>query len=611
MPKKQFQAESKRLLDLMINSIYTKKEIFLRELISNASDAIDKLAYKALTDDKVGKTRDDFQITISVDEPGRTLTISDNGIGMTKSELSEHLGVIAKSGSGAFKENLEDGADAQIIGQFGVGFYSAFMIASEVQVISRAYGEESAHKWRSEGADGYTITQAQKEEVGTDVIIQLRDDTAEDKVSEFLQSSVLRQIIKKYSDYIRYPIVLDDETLNSMVPIWQKAKGDTTEDELFSFYKEHWFDFHDPLSVQHVSAEGTAVSYRAMLFYPSKAPHHYYSKDFEAGLSLYTQGVMILEHCPEFLPEHFRFVRGIVDSADLSLNISREMLQQDRQIKTIAASLEKKIKSELKRMMDNQPEKYNTLFEQFGLQLKYGIVQNYGAKKDFLQDLLLFHSAKEQALISLDAYVAAMPEAQPYIYYAAGESTQKIAIRPELELVQEHNYDIFYLTDEVDEFVMQLLSEYSGKKLKSVYDDDLGLTDTENTDEQKKLEETHQALLDFAIEALDGKVSAVKLSRKLKKNPVSLGIEGDLSLEMEKYFAQMAKLDGADAPKAQRVLQLNPHHAIFTRLTQMMATDQAKAKQYVTLLYHQALLLADLPLDNLSEYIDLTWDLLS
>lgn len=611
MPKKQFQAESKRLLDLMVNSIYTKKEIFLRELLSNASDAIDKLAYKALTDDKVGKTRDDFKITITADETARTLTISDNGIGMTKDELSAHLGVIAKSGSGAFKEQLEKESDTQIIGQFGVGFYSAFMISDEVNVISRAYGEEEAHKWHSTGADGYSISKSQRTECGTDVIITLREDTKENTVSHFLTAASIREIVKKYSDYIRYPIVFEDETLNSMIPIWQKPKKDTTEDELFSFYKENWHDFNDPLSVQRVSAEGTSVSYHAMLFYPSKAPYNYYSKEFQAGLSLYTQGVMILEHCPEFLPEYFRFVRGVVDTADLSLNISREMLQQDRQVKIIAQSLEKKIKSELKRLMEKEADKYETLFQNFGLQLKYGVVQDYGAKKDFLQDLLLFHSANKQKLISLDAYIASMPESQTYIYYAAGENIQKIAIKPQLEQINEQGYDVLYLTDEVDEFVMQLLSQYKDVQLKSVNDDDLGLPDTNTEEQQEKLEATHKDLLDFAAKVLEAEVSGVTLSQKLRKSPASIGTVGGMSLEMEKYFAQMAALEGGIAPTATRVLELNPTHPVFTKLSDIQKTNPDRAEKYVTLLYHQALLLADLPFDNPSKYIDLTWDLLS
>lgn len=611
MPKKQFQAESKRLLDLMINSIYTKKEIFLRELLSNASDAIDKLAYKSLTDDKVGKTREDFKITITIDKAARTLTISDNGIGMTKEELSQNLGVIAKSGSGAFKESLDKGSDTQIIGQFGVGFYSAFMISDNVRVLSRAYGEDTAHQWHSEGADGYTIKQGQKEDVGTDVIITLRADTEESTVSEFLETHTIGEIVKKYSDYIRYPIVLEGETLNSMVPIWQKPKGQTSQEDYFTFYKEHWFDFHDPVSVQHINAEGTAVSYQAMLFYPSKAPYNYYSKDFQAGLSLYTQGVMILENAPEFLPEHFRFVRGIVDSSDLSLNISREMLQQDRQIKTIAASLEKKIKSELSRLMNKEPEKYASLFESFGLQLKYGVVQDYGQKKDLLQDLLLFYSAKEEKLISLAAYVASMPQEQNFIYYATGESTQKIAIKPQLELIAQHNFDVLYLTDDVDEFIMQLLGEYDGRKLTSIYDEDLGLTPADAKEKQEQLEETHQSLLTFAQNALSDKVSQVKLSQKLTKSPASLGTQGDISLEMEKYFAQMAKLEGNEAPKAVRVLELNPTHPVFALLASTFQTQEEKATKYLKLLYHQALLLADLPFDNPGEYIDLTWDLLS
>ncbi|MCL2842750.1 MAG: molecular chaperone HtpG [Oscillospiraceae bacterium] len=611
MPKKQFKAESKRLMDLMINSIYTHREIFLREIISNASDAMDKLAYKALTDDKVGLSREDFKITITADKEARTLTVSDNGIGMTEGELQDNLGTIAKSGSLSFKSDLDETAELDIIGQFGVGFYSAFMVAERVVVTTRAYGETGAHQWSSTGADGYTITPCNKETVGTDVVIHLRPDSPEEVYSDYLEETTLRGIIKKYSDYIRYPIQLDGETVNSMVPIWQRSKSEAPDADCFAFYREKFFDFEDPVAVQRVSAEGTAISYRAMLFYPAKAPHNYYSKDFQAGLQLYTAGVMIMEHCTALLPEHFRFVRGVVDSSDLSLNISREMLQQDRQVRTIAASLEKKIKSELGRLKDNEPEKYETLYKSFGLQLKYGVVAEFGAKKDLLSDLLLFYSSKEEKLVSLQAYVDAMPEGQEYIYYAPGETTAKIAALPQLEAVLDAGYDVLYMTDEVDEFVTQILVNYGDKPFKSIYADDLGLESEEKKKETEQLEEAHKSLLDFVRDTLGERVHAVRLTHQLKSHPACLTAQGGMSLEMEKYFAALAKQQGGEAPKAERVLELNPDHGAFAKLKETFETDTERAQAYVKLLYHQALMMADLPLENMAEYVELIWDLLA
>jgi len=611
MAKKQFKAESQRLLDLMIHSIYTHREIFLREIISNASDAMDKLAYIALTDDKVGLNREDLKITVSADKEARTLLISDTGIGMTKEELSDNLGVIAKSGSGAFKADLDETEDLDIIGQFGVGFYSAFMVASRVTVTSRAYGQEVAHKWVSTGADGYSITECEKESVGTDVLIELRPDSPEETYSDYLEPNTLRGIIKKYSDYIRYPIVLDGETINSMVPIWQRPKSETPDEDCYAFYKEKFFDFNNPLAVQRVSAEGTAVSYRAMLFYPGKAPYDYYTRDFKAGLTLYTAGVLIMEHCAALLPEHFRFVRGVVDSSDLSLNISRETLQQDRQVRTIASSLEKKIKSELGRLRDHEPGKYETLFKSFGLQLKYGIVQDYGAKKDLLSDLILFYSAKEEKLISLQTYVDNMPEAQTSIYYACGESIGKIAARPQLELVRDNGFDILYMTDEVDEFVVQILGQYADKPFKSVYDDDLGLAGDEEKQETEELETENRPLLDFIQESLKDDVQIVRLTSKLKSHPVCLSTQGGVSLEMEKHFAHIAKQQGTEAVKAERVLELNPEHPVFEKLKTAYETDQAKAEKFAFVLYQQALMLSDLPIERMTEYIDAFWELLA
>jgi len=598
-------------MDLMINSIYTHKEIFLREIISNASDAMDKLAYQALTDDRLGLSREDFRITLTVDKEARTILVSDKGIGMTKEELADNLGVIAKSGSLAFKTNMDEAAeDIDIIGQFGVGFYSAFMVAEQVTVTSRAYGEVEAHQWVSTGADGYSITPAAKESVGTDVLITLRPDSSEENYSTYLEPHTLKSIIKKYSDYIRYPIVLDGETVNSMIPLWQRSKSEASDEDCFAFYKEKFFDFTDPVAVQRIAAEGAAVSYRAMLFYPAKAPYNYYSSDYQPGLQLYTAGVMIMEHCQALLPEHFRFVRGVVDSSDLSLNISRETLQQDRQVRTIAASLEKKIKSELGRLRDNEPEKYETLYQSFGLQLKYGLVADFGAKRDLLSDLLLFHSAKEGKLISLQAYVNAMPETQQYIYYAPGETTAKIAALPQMELVTDAGFDVLYMTDEVDEFVVQVLMADGEKPFKSVYDEDLGLLSEEKKQEAEQLNETHKPLLDFALAALAGKVHAVRLTQKLKSHPVCLGTQGGVSLEMEKYFASLAKHRDIEPLRAERVLELNPDHPIFQRLEATFETDEEKAKQYIQLLYHQALLTADLPLENTSDFFTCIWDLL-
>ena len=610
MAKRQFKAESKRLLDLMIHSIYTHREIFLRELISNASDAMDKLAYQALTDDKVSLDRDEFQITVIVDKDARTILLSDKGIGMTKEELSDNLGVIAQSGTLAFKEGMDEAEELDIIGQFGVGFYSAFMVAERVTVTSRAYGQEIAHKWVSDGADGYTITACEKESVGTDVLIALRPDSPDETYSDYLEVSKLRGLIKKYSDYIRYPIVLDGETVNSMVPIWQRPKSEAPDEDCFAFYKEKFLDFQDPLAVQRVSAEGTAVSYRAMLFYPAKAPYNYYTRDFQAGLSLYSAGVLIMEHCPALLPEHFRFVRGVVDSSDLSLNISRETLQVDRQVKTIASSLEKKIKSELGRLRDHAPETYETLFASFGLQLKYGVVAEFGAKKAFLSDLLLFSSAKREKLVTLKAYADDMPAAQKFIYYACGETRDKITALPQLESVLDAGFDILYMTDEVDEFVVQTLAEYGEKPFKSVYDEDLGLESEAQKEELSKLEEEHRALLDFVSKALAGKIHAARLTQKLKSHPVCLGTQGGVSLEMEKYFAALSKQQGAEPVRAERVLELNPAHPVFLRLKAAFETDEKLAEKYANLLYHQALLMADLPLENLSEYLALTWELL-
>jgi len=618
MAKKQFKAESRRLMELMINSIYTNKEIFLREIISNASDAMDKLAYKSLTDDKVGLNREDFKITIKADKESRNLTISDNGIGMTGKELEENLGIIAKSGSLKFKEELKEADDTQIIGQFGVGFYSAFMVADKVTVISKAYGAETANRWVSSGVDGYTIEECDKESVGTDIIIEIKPDKEDEDYSVYLEDYTLKGLIRKYSDYIRFPIVMasedednDFETVNSMVPIWQRNKSDVSDEEYFAYYKEKYYAMEDPVSVLRVSAEGAAISYTALLFIPEKAPYDYYSKDYKAGLQLYTNGVMIMENCTELLPEHFRFVRGVVDSSDLSLNISREMLQHDRQLKTIASSLEKKVKSELKRLQDKEPEKYDSFYESFGLQLKYGILQEFGAKRELLSDLLMFYSSKNEKPITLSQYVGEMGEAQTYIYYACGADIGKVSNLPQLEPVRDAGYDILYMTDDVDEFVVQMLGNFSEKEFKSVNDDDLGLAGDEAKKVAEQLTENNRELLDFVAEVLGDEVKSAKISGKLKSHPVCLSTEGEMSLEMEKYFAALAKSHGEkEPPRAQRVLELNAEHKAFEALKTAFESDKERAEKLAVLLYNQALLMADMPLNDPARYSELVWELM-
>lgn len=543
MAKKQFKSESKRLLDLMVHSIYTHKEIFLREIISNASDAIDKLCYISLTDDKVGMTRDDFKITITADKEKRTITISDNGIGMTAEELESNLGVIARSGSLQFKKDMTDKSeDIDIIGQFGVGFYSAFMVADKVTVISRAYGQCDANVWVSAGSDGYTIAPGEKDAVGTDIIIEMKPDEEDEDYSDFLEEDTLHRIIKKYSDYIRWPIIMDvtksrqvegaetdndgnkkkvwedyteQAVINSRVPIWQRSKGDVTDEECAQFYKEKFFDMEDPVSVIRVSAEG-AVTYKAMLFIPAKAPYNYYTREYEAGLQLYTSGVMIMEHCADLLPEHFRFARGVVDSQDLSLNISRELLQHDRQLKVIASNLEKKIKAELKKLMENDYDKYVTFFKSFGMQLKYGILNSYGMNKDMLSDLIMFYSSKAEKLIPIADYVKNMPEGQKYIYYACGENVSKLDKLPQAENVREKGYEILYLTDDVDEFVVKTLMKFDSKEFRSVNDDDLGL---ETEDEKKRQKSWRRKTRKSLISSKT--VSAVKSPRRSSRTSSS------------------------------------------------------------------------------------------
>ena len=622
MKMKQFKAESKRLLDLMINSIYTHKEIFLRELISNASDAIDKLYYHALSDGNTGLNRDDFSIELAIDKENRTLTITDNGCGMTKEELENNLGVIAKSGSLAFKQENEAKEDIDIIGQFGVGFYSAFMVAANVKVYSRAYGADEAYVWESNGAEGYTVEPCEKASNGTQIVLTIKEDTEDEKYSEFLESYRVQELVRKYSDYIRYPIRMEveksrmkeqpegeeadeekapeyetyteGETLNSMVPIWRKNKNELTDEDYNSFYKEKFFDYSDPLKVIHTYTEG-AATYHALLFIPAKAPYNYYTRDYEKGLKLYASGVLIMDSCKDLLPDHFSFVKGLVDSEDLSLNISREMLQHDRQLKVIASRLEKKIKSELLSMLKNDREKYEEFFKNFGLQLKYGVYNGFGANKELLQDLLLFYSSSEQKLVTLEEYVSRMKEDQKYIYYAGGESREQIERLPQTELVKDKGYEILYLTDDVDEFALQMMHDYSEKEFKSVSASDLDLDTEEEKKEFEKQTEENKDLLTFMKDALDGKVKAVVLSKRLKSHPVCLSNEGMLSIEMEKVLNAMPN---DQKVKAERVLEVNASHPIFEKLSKLYAEDQEKLKTYAQLLYTQAELIEGMPVED-------------
>ena len=631
MAKKQFKTESKRLLDLMVNSIYTHKDIFLRELISNASDAVDKLAYLALTDEKVGLNRGDFQITLVPDKAGRTLTISDNGMGMTAEELEKNLGTIAKSGSLQFKQALDEGEakDVDIIGQFGVGFYSAFMVADEVTVISRAYGEPDAHRWHSKGADGYTVDDAQRSAPGTDVILKLKENADGEDYDRYLDPHVLMGLVKKHSDYIRYPIRMELEhthekpapdpkpedykpeyethreweTLNSMQPLWNRPKKDVKREEYDQFYQEKFGDWQPPLAVTHLSVEG-AVSYKALLYIPAQAPYDYFTRDFEKGLQLYSSGVLIMDKCADLLPEHFRFIRGVVDSPDLSLNISRELLQHDRQLKVIAANLEKKIKSELAKMCKDSREDYEKFWKNFGRQLKYGVVNEYGAHKDLLQDLLLFYSSTEKKPVTLAEYVSRMKEDQKYIYYAAGDTLEKIDRLPQTESLRDAGTEILYFTEEVDEFCAQTLHTYQDKEFRSVLDQEI------DEGAEKKAEEAasaHKVVFDFVKEALRDAVKEVKASARLKSHPVCLTAGEGLSFEMEKYF-QAVQPDAA--LKAERILELNVDHPAFQALETAVTADPEKAKKYATLLYDQALLIAGLPLEDPAGYTDLVCELM-
>ena len=636
MAKKQFKAESKRLLDLMINSIYTHKEIFLRELISNASDAEDKLAYKALTDDQVPVDRSQLKITIVPDKEKRTLTISDNGVGMTKEELENNLGTIAHSGSLQFKQEMDQehkGEDIDVIGQFGVGFYSAFMVADAVTVISKAYGSDEAFMWQSDGADGYTITPCEKDAPGSDIIMHIKPNADEENYDQYLETYKLQELIKKYSDYIRYPIVMEVEdyrqkpkpedagddykpewetvkewkTINSMVPLWQRPKAKVTDEEYNSFYKEKFMDWQDPLAVIHTSAEG-AVTYKALLYIPQKAPYDFYTREYQKGLQLYSSGVMIMDKCADLLPDYFRFVKGVVDSPDFSLNISREILQHDRQLKVIANALEKKIKGELEKMQKDDPEKYEKFWAAFGSQIKYGVVADYGAHKDKLKDLLLFWSSKEGKNTTLAAYKDRMSEDQPYYYYACGESVDKIAKLPQVERILDKGYEILYCTEDVDDFVMQALGEIDGKKFMSATAEDaLPQTDEEKKQAEEKAE-AGKPVLEAVKNVLGDQVKEVRISKILKSGACCLSADGPVSLEMERY---MRKLEGGEHMKAQRVLELNADSAPYAALKKAVdAGDQSTVEKYSKLLYGQALLLADLPLEDPSEYAELVCSLM-
>lgn len=644
MAKKQFKTESKRILDLMVGSIYTNREIFLREIISNASDAIDKLCYISLTDDKLGLSRDDFKIELKVDREKRILTVSDNGIGMTAEDLESNLGVIARSGSLKFKTELKEdvndeakasSADIDIIGQFGVGFYSAFMVAKKVTVLSKAYGHDTANKWESTGSDGYTIKAAERDGYGTDIIMELKDDSDEDSYGEYLQEYTLHSLIKKYSDYIRWPIIMEVtksrkvegepgedgkpvttwedyselQTINSRVPLWQRPKSEITDELSNAFFREQFFADSDPTSTIIVAAEGAAVSYKAMLFIPSKVPFDYYTNDYEPGLRLYASGVLIMEKCSDLLPDYFRFVRGVVDSSDLSLNISREMLQQDRQLKTISVNLEKKVRAELTRLQENEPEKYAEFFKAFGLQLKYGILAEYGLNKDKLQDLLMFFSPQQEKLITLSSYIAGMPESQKYIYYACGTDASALDKLPQAEKLRDRGFDTLYMTDSIDEFVVRALGTFSEKEFRSVTSDDLDLLSEDETKQAEKLREENGGLLEFVVESLSGKLTEATLSSKLVSAPVCLTTKGGVTLEMERYFNAIRATEGQEPIKAERVLELNASHAAFEKLKSAFETDKDRAAKYAELLYYESVVMAGLAPEDPVRFCELISEL--
>ena len=634
MAKKQFKAESKRLLDLMINSIYTHKEIFLREIISNASDACDKLCYQALTDDSVKLTRKDFKIDLSVNKDARTITVTDNGIGMDKEDLENNLGVIASSGSYKFKQEVgDDTKDTDVIGQFGVGFYSAFMVCDQVTVRTRKFGSDTAYQWQSSGADGYTVTECDKSDVGTEVIMHLKDDTEDEHYSEFLEEWKLRELIKKYSDYIRFPITMyreksrqkpkpedagDDykpeyetytelETLNSMVPIWKRPKNEVKDEDYNEFYKNKFMDYTDPLRVITSRTEGTAT-YTALLFIPGSTPYDYYTKEYEKGLALYASGVMIMEKCADLLPDYFSFVKGVVDSEDLSLNISRETLQKDNQLKLMRNSLEKKIKNELHAMLVNDREKYETFWKNFGRQIKFGIYGDYGMHKDLLGDLLMFYSAKEKKLVTLDEYVEKMPEDQKCIYFAAGDDTDRLGKLPNAQLVLSKGYDLLLCTEDVDEFCLQMMRDYKEKEFKNINSGDLGLETEDEKKAAEAAETENKDLFEEIKKDLNGKVKEVKVNPTLQEHPVTLSAEGGISMEMEKVLRRMPNAEGVESTK---VLELNPNHTVFAALKAAHAAgDTDKVAKYAELLYDQALLIAGLPIEDPVAYAQLVCGLM-
>lgn len=628
MQTKEFKAESKRLLDMMINSIYTHKEIFLREIISNASDAIDKLYFKSLTDTSVGMKKSDFAINIAIDKENRTLTVSDNGIGMTEEDLENNLGTIANSGSFAFKKDNDLGDDVDIIGQFGVGFYSTFMVAKEVTVVTKAFGSDQAYKWTSDGVEGYTIEECDKPDgVGTTITLKLKDDTDDEKYSTYLDQYQIQSLVKKYSDYIRFPIRMEVEhthyneegkepevhkaieTLNSMTPIWKKNKSELKDEDYNNFYMEKFGDYEPPVAHIHSKNEGVAT-YDALLYIPARAPFDYYSKDYEKGLQLYSSGVMIMEKCADLLPDWFSFVKGVVDSEDLSLNISRELLQQDRQLKIIAKNLEKSIKNELAKILKNDREKYEKFYSVFGLQFKFGIYQSYGAANETLKDLLMFPSSFDGKNVTLKEYVSRMKEDQKEIYYACGETKERIEMLPQLEKIKDKGYEVLYFTQDVDEFAIKVMINYDGKPFKSISDADLDLDTEEEKEEAKKLDEENKDMFTFMQEAIADKVKTVRLSKKLKTHPVCLSSDGSITIEMEKVLNAMPQNDG-NKVKAEKALEINPNHPIFEKLKDLYANDKDKLKDYAKLLYDQALLIEGMSIDNPVEFANLVCELMT
>lgn len=628
MQTKEFKAESKRLLDMMINSIYTHKEIFLREIISNASDAIDKLYFKSLTDTSVGMKKSDFAINIAIDKENRTLTVSDNGIGMTEEDLENNLGTIANSGSFAFKKDNDLGDDVDIIGQFGVGFYSTFMVAKEVTVVTKAFGNDQAYKWTSDGVEGYTIEECDKPDgAGTTITLKLKDDTDDEKYSTYLDQYQIQSLVKKYSDYIRFPIRMEVEhthyneegkepevhkaieTLNSMTPIWKKNKSELKDEDYNNFYMEKFGDYEPPVAHIHSKNEGVAT-YDALLYIPARAPFDYYSKDYEKGLQLYSSGVMIMEKCADLLPDWFSFVKGVVDSEDLSLNISRELLQQDRQLKIIAKNLEKSIKNELAKLLKNDREKYEKFYSVFGLQFKFGIYQSYGAANETLKDLLMFPSSFDGKNVTLKEYVSRMKENQKEIYYACGETKERIEMLPQLEKIKDKGYEVLYFTQDVDEFAIKVMINYDGKPFKSISDADLDLDTEEEKEEAKKLDEENKDMFSFMQEAIADKVKTVRLSKKLKTHPVCLSSDGSITIEMEKVLNAMPQNDG-NKVKAEKALEINPNHPIFEKLKDLYANDKDKLKDYAKLLYDQALLIEGMSIDNPVEFANLVCELMT